>query len=1048
MLQLLYVLFTVSGAAGLMYESIWSRYLGLFVGHSAYAQIIVLVMFLGGMSLGAWAVGRRSATLADPLRWYALVEMGAGALGVLFHPLFVGVTGVAYSTLFPALSGGAPLTVVKWLLAALLILPQSVLLGATFPLMSAGAIRRAPQAPGRTLALLYFTNSLGAAAGVLVAGFGLLAAVGLPGTLLVAAAINGVVALCAWALAAATRGAVAPAPAAESGTDGAPPPPPPRVEAGLARALLAVAFGTAVASFVYEVAWLRMLALVVGSATHSFEIMLSVFILGLALGAWWIRARADRLADPVRTLGIVQWVMGSVAIATLPVYIRSYDWMVTLLDALDTTRHGYQLFSLARYLLCLAVMLPATFCAGMTLPLITRTLYVRGAGEDAIGRVYAVNTLGSIVGAALAGLVLMPLLGLKWLLVAGALVDVALGFYLLLRPALHAPRSTLAETREDAERGARSVERGENDDRAVVAVIAAVSLLMLLTVAARTPFHPAVLTSGVYRYARVTRPQDMLMLFYRDGRTATVSVRRVRGAETLSLATNGKPDASLTTDWIRPDPRDTTRRALTGDQVTQALLPLIALAHAPNARTAAVIGQGSGMTSHLLLGSPRLEHLSTIDIEPEMIKASHTFYPANKRVFDDPRSTFVIDDAKSYFASARRTFDVIVSEPSNPWVSGVSGLFTDDFYRRVRGWLTPGGVFGQWLHLYEIDDPLVLDVLAALHRNFSAYDIYLVSNADIFVVATNGPRVPTPDWSVVRLPALAADLRHTLPLDSASLDAARLIDREALAPLLDGWQPVNTDFDPVLDLGAERTRFMRRRANGFRQLTAGRFDPVDAMRGWRIGFGQAPRSAVELPRQQALALGDAVRSAWALEAAPNGGDGVAVGGALRAAGDTSGVRDALYRRAAYENVLATGRAPADWPRFMTHTLDVIDDLHGGTSGVVDSAFYARLFDYLARTRAPAGAVAAARFAHGLAGWSWQEAADAADTLIAERSRGESWVPPALLHDGAVVAALKLGDAARARRVYRDTNKAADREADDLRALLIPAWIAAAGGIKR
>ena len=342
----------------------------------------------------------------------------------------------------------------------------------------------------------------------------------------------------------------------------------------------------------------------------------------------------------------------------------------------------------------------------------------------------------------------------------------------------------------------------------------------------------------------------------------------------------------------------------------------------------------------------------------------------------------------------------------------------------------------------------MLGVLAALHRNFAAYDIYLVSNADIFVVATNGPRVPAPDWSVVRLPALAADLRRTLPLDSASLAAAKLIDREALAPLLDGWQPVNTDFDPVLDLGAERTRFMRRRANGFRQLTAGRFDPVDAMRGWRVGFGQSPRSAVELPRQQALAMGAAVRSAWALEAAPNGGDGVAVAGALRAVGDTGGVRDALYRRAAYENVLATGRAPADWPRFVTHTLDVLDDLHGGTSGVVDSAFYARLFDYLARTRAPSGAVAATHFAHGLAAWSWQEAADAADTLIAAGARGESWAPPALLHDGAVVAALKLGDAARARRVYRDTNKAADREADDLRALLIPAWIAAASGVRR
>src|SRR5437868_5168875 len=176
MLPLLFLLFTISGAAGLMYESIWSRYLGLFVGHSAYAQIIVLVIFLGGMSLGAWTTGRRSARLADPLRWYAGAEIGAGALGALFHPVFVGVTDAAYAHLFPVLPAGAVL-VAKWLIAALLILPQSVLLGATFPLMSAGALRRAPEQPGRTLSLLYFTNSLGAAAGVLVAGFWLLALV-------------------------------------------------------------------------------------------------------------------------------------------------------------------------------------------------------------------------------------------------------------------------------------------------------------------------------------------------------------------------------------------------------------------------------------------------------------------------------------------------------------------------------------------------------------------------------------------------------------------------------------------------------------------------------------------------------------------------------------------------------------------------------------------------------------------------------------------------------------------------------------------------------
>src|ERR1043165_6903398 len=169
MLNLLYIVFVLSGAAGLIYESIWARYLGLFVGHSAYAQVIVLVIFLGGMSLGAWGDGQRSERLARPLLWYAGVELLTGIIGGVFHDVFVGATGFPYARLFPALGAGALELVVKWSLAALLILPQSVLLGMTFPLMSAGVVRRVPRRSGRAISILYFANSLGAAAGVLVA---------------------------------------------------------------------------------------------------------------------------------------------------------------------------------------------------------------------------------------------------------------------------------------------------------------------------------------------------------------------------------------------------------------------------------------------------------------------------------------------------------------------------------------------------------------------------------------------------------------------------------------------------------------------------------------------------------------------------------------------------------------------------------------------------------------------------------------------------------------------------------------------------------------
>ena len=148
----------------------------------------------------------------------------------------------------------------------------------------------------------------------------------------------------------------------------------------------------------------------------------------------------------------------------------------------------------------------------------------------------------------------------------------------------------------------------------------------------------------------------------------------------------------------------------------------------------------------------------------EMIAASRAFYPANRRVFDDKRAQFVLDDAKSYFAASGRRFDLILSEPSNPWVSGVSGLFTTEFYRRVRTHLADGGVFGQWLHLYELDDALATKVLAALDQNFASYEIFFTSNADILIVASNDRVLPTPDWRVVDFSGLAEDLRRAVPL--------------------------------------------------------------------------------------------------------------------------------------------------------------------------------------------------------------------------------------------------------------------------------------------
>ena len=197
--------------------------------------------------------------------------------------------------------------------------------------------------------------------------------------------------------------------------------------------LHALALGTGLSSFMYEIGWIRLLSLIIGSATHSFEVMLSAFVFGLAVGGLWVRRRMDAFREPEMILGLVQILMGIAAIATLPLYRLGIQVLGVLMSPETHTVGMWYAFNGLRYVICLLIMLPATFCAGMTLPLITHVLLRRGQAEGVIGRVYGLNTLGSIAGAIAAGLVLLPLIGLKNTLVLGAAVDIALGVALLRR---------------------------------------------------------------------------------------------------------------------------------------------------------------------------------------------------------------------------------------------------------------------------------------------------------------------------------------------------------------------------------------------------------------------------------------------------------------------------------------------------------------------------------------------------------------------------------------------------------------------------------------
>ncbi len=759
-----FALFTISGFAGLIYESIWSHYLKLFLGHAAYAQTLVLAIFMGGMALGSWLVSRFTGRIANLLVGYAAAELGIGILAIAFHMVFVGVTGWATASVFPALGGTGMVDLVKWAIASALILPASLLLGTTFPLMSAGVIRLYPDTGGRSLAMLYFTNSLGAAIGVLASGFVLIERVGLPGTILTAGILNVVLALAVWLL--AKRLPVVAPLAADAAKDG-------RAGTAFSRTVLGLAFATGGASFIYEITWIRMLSTGLGSSTHAFEVMLSAFILGMALGAFALRRRIERITADVGWIAGVVFAKAAFAVYAVWVYDDVLEFIRWVILASARTDEGYAVYNVASMVASMVVMLPTAFCAGMTLPLATRALTRREFGEASIGRVYAANTAGCIFGATFATHVGMEWLGLKNLTGLGALLDVAAAFAILA-------------TGIEGVRRLRAMAAGGAVAAVCGAGFATIHLDQLR------------MGSGVFRFGVFQDPGHTKVLFYRDGKTATIAVLE-HPDNKRSIRTNGKTDAALAVKMgMRPEP----------DEETMAIAGALPLALKPDAAVVANIGFGSGRTTHVLLGSPRVREVHSIEIERMMIEGARLFGDRNRRAYEDPRSHIHIDDAKTFFAAGGRQYDVIVSEPSNPWVSGVSTLFSAEFYGEVRRYLKDDGLLVQWVQSYDINVDLLATIIKALGSRFGDYAIYRVSRSDLLIVATKGPALPPLSDQVFGFPGVAQDMRELGFRELRDLESMRIAGRRVIEPFFArSTYPVNSDYFPVLDQWAPKARF-------------------------------------------------------------------------------------------------------------------------------------------------------------------------------------------------------------------------------------------------
>ena len=756
-----YLVFILSGFSGLIYESIWSRYLKLFLGHDAHAQTLVLAIFLLGLAIGSALASRYVERIRNPLLVYAVVEAVVAVAGVYFHDIFIASTEWVYASVLPVVGEGFGSLLARWGLAALLILPQTVLLGTTFPLMSVGVIRICPGESGRTIAWLYFSNSVGASVGVLVSGFFLVEVVGLPGTVLIAGMLSALAGAIVWILHHRFDDQGSVRAAAAERTSRVP------------EIVLAVAALTGMASFIYEIAWIRMLTLVIGSTAHAFELMLSAFILGLAIGGFWIRRRLDGLASPMGALALVQLLMGAFAICTLFFYEGLFEAMKIFNRGVPRTEGYYTLYRTFQYAAAMLLMLPATICAGMTLPLMTNYLFTSGEGERAVGRVYAANTLGAIVGVAAAVYVLMPTIGLKNTVVAGGALDLLLGIWIAFRFA-----------------------------RVLAARLCGMGLAALAAGTAWGGFPPAI-------YVGSARP-DLDIPYHREGLTASVAVLQESSGKAIFV--NGLSQSSISVP-LPANNEEVVATGATGDNIVNILTALLPLMFRPDAENVANVGFGSGLTSETLLHSSRLGRLDTIEIESEVARAAEHLRPSVSRALDDPRHRIWINDARAFFAaSSGNRYDVIISEPPQIWRKGIPNLFTQNYYRMVSENLKEGGIFTQWIQLYGIDAGMVSSVFKALAEELGDFMVFHAGGTNLLVVASKqGEALPELSGRILEDEQMR---RFVLPWIEHEDDVRSLYigSRKTLNPLFTGLPaPPNSDYFPYLESVSGKAYFLRRR---------------------------------------------------------------------------------------------------------------------------------------------------------------------------------------------------------------------------------------------
>jgi spermidine synthase len=840
----LLLLLAGSGCAALIYEIVWFQLLQLVIGSSAVSLGLLLAAYMGGLCPGSAAFPRLVSARQNPLRVYALLELGIGAFGVI--ALF-GVPLVGRIYVATAVSGLLGM-VLRGLVAAACLLPPTLLMGCSYP-----AIARWVEKPTRTipglsswLGLLYGANIAGAVIGCGLAGFYLLRVHDMAVATWAAAAINGAVALLGFALAARTRNGRTEPAARRVVSDIVASNIKARRTPGTMLVYVAIAF-SGMTALGAEVVWTRLLSLLLGPTVYTFSIILGVFLVGLCAGTSLGSSIARRVRDPRLSLAACQILLAA-AIAWTLAYVLPW-WPV------DPQLSISPWFNFDLDIIrCVRAIFPATLLWGASFP-----LALAGAAADRedparlSGEVYAANTAGSIVGALAFSLLLIPSLGtqgsqrlLIWLAAAGAAVAIA-PVLLMRGDAPQSGRSSV--TMAPALATSATMRFGAALACACVlawALASTVSSMPWQAIAYGRRIGP------ILRNLAEAGGTQATPLFIREGLNSSVVITQL--GDQRSFYVSGKSEASSA-------PIDMRLQRLMGH--VPALLYSTPVRPAP--RSVLVVGFGAGVTAGSLVPYPEVGSIVICELEPLIPPASDEYFAKeNYHVLHDPRTRMVYDDARHYILTTPERFDVITTDPIHPWVKGTSTLYSKEYFDLVRSHLNPGGVAAQWLPVYESDEETVKTQLATFfsvfpnatvwsnYLNGTGYDLVLLSGADSNSVQA-APinvdelqrRLSQPGYSEVAASLAGADTGFHSSVDLMATYAGRATD---LATLLAGAQ-INGDLNMRLQymaglgLNATISSRMYKEILSYRRfpegLWAGSDSTMDALREL---MGRRPRT--------------------------------------------------------------------------------------------------------------------------------------------------------------------------------------------------------------